>query len=560
MKTKILWVNTVVWLLAFTLHAAPPNFVNLGTANAGNGDPLRTAFGKVNQSLTNLDNSVSGPGVGQHSRGRDNFRLWQTVTSNAPVRFVVVGDSVAENVETTRGVRLAFEKYMPRGGFGSMYSENPAATPGGSLLFYMDNLVTQSHATYSAMPFFGFQNGQVSVSQWPQGAPLVDKVSIYFKANTTFGSWLLETNGGSGWGTRATWTAAFGSHDSSVTNFALNPRGAYNFRLTSTGTNVLETIGAINTLTTSNTVSWARVAKPGMLLSEVVQNPGFWVFYTNYAPQVCFFEVKDPAANLVDAANWIRLNLTNSDNVFITSSPGLPDTGGANDASVARAALVDFGRTNAQMVFDKYALFLPTNFWFSALPFDTTPGGGYTIWNDVSHLGAMGIRYSSQAFVNWFGCGPERFAMAGLVAAGAAGSDASKANLTGGNAFNGTQSHDGNIVVSNNAVEVRGGNGQFSLWDPVSGVDVVRLMRRADLEMLSVRHSGSGGASFLTVSNNGIGAAIWTSDAGTVNVLPGGKAVYHFPTNQAPSDTATVDWWLPVKLANGTTVYLPAYQ
>lgn len=33
--------------------------VNIGTANKGNGDPIRTAFNKINNNFTNIDNTVT---------------------------------------------------------------------------------------------------------------------------------------------------------------------------------------------------------------------------------------------------------------------------------------------------------------------------------------------------------------------------------------------------------------------------------------------------------------------------------------------------------------------
>jgi len=380
---------------------------------------------------------VESQGVSQHVKGLDAYNLWSTVASNKQVRFAIVGDSVASAVETTRGVRLAFEAKMARGGWGSQYTENPIGLPSGSLKFYMSGH-TVNPATGPSL-FYGMANGQVSTSVFDETAPLADKVSIYYHADSAFGTLLVETNAGAGWGTRATINAAEGSFIFRATNYTLAPLANYSLRITSTGTNVFDDAALIDSRDNTNSVVFSRqMCIPGGTLEQIVTHPGFYVWLTNYNPQVLFFEAKDPVNSLMNAATWIRDNLTNRDCIFIASSPNLPDAG----MLTSRLALIDFCKTNSLMCFDKYALFLPTNKWYAAMSYSAE-----NIWTDGAHLGKLGIRYATSAFTDWLGCGDHRF-----LFSIAAQSIAGKANLVGGNTFSGDNYFANLYVGSGNTV------------------------------------------------------------------------------------------------------------
>lgn len=464
------------------------------------------------------------PGMAQHVKGRDFFNLWNIVSSNNQSRIGVVGDSVVYNGETVRGVRKTFESYMARGGWGSMYAENNAGTPGGHLKFFMDNLTAQN-TSYAPGIFYGMQDGQVSTSIFDETAPATDRLSVYFHADASFGTLLVETNSGAGWGTRATINAAFGSHIYTATNFALSPKLTYSVRLTSAGTNVLDDVALTDSTEATNSIVLGRVTRPGALLAEIVTNAGFHVWVTNYNPQTLVFEVKDPGPEFLVAANHIVTTYTNRDVCFVTCSPNLPDEG----AAAMRQVTIDFCRSNDVMCFDKFALFTPTNYWYSALPF-----AAQNIWNDGAHLGAMGIRYASAAFATWFGCGPERFAMFGLAPLSAGTTqtnDLTKANLAGGNTFTGNQ-----IMPT---LTIGAGNGTLNSTGTLAGVN---LQNRTDVSQFLRVFAAGNGIRIVMSSWGTENGAYFTNRSGKLSFEA--DPAFHWSSDTPAIGSTTLPWWL----------------
>jgi hypothetical protein len=500
--------------------------------------------------FTNLLNSViTNTLAAQHVNARDYVNLWTAVASNKPVRFLLVGDSVAEAVETVRGVKYAFDGWMERGGYGNFWTLNPSGGPGGNLPFYVSSPHYWNNPDYSPGMVVGMEDSDTitTVSNDAGHPKQANLLQLCYHAGAELGSMLVETQHvGGTWGTRATINATLGSAGQLIaTNFVLAPTTNYLVRISSTGSNNIAALGLLNT-TETNTHSWAKMAVSGGLLKSIVQQAGFWTFLTNYNPQVIFVEAKDPVADLLEGLDWFATHCTNRDVVVVANSPNIPDAGAEN----ARAETIRWGLRKKVNVFDKFALLTPTNLWH------TTPG----IWADGAHLGYRGITYISTAFADWFGVGASRFAHAGLRPFG--GDISGKANLTGGNTFSGVQVNTGNLVVTNTQLTLRGAaaNTELQIWDPVGNSQLVRYKRRADAEILSTVWSAAGTASMFTVTNNS-GVTYVTSDSPYgLNFGTSGRDWYHFRTNTAPADTATVDAWLPVKGTNGTTYFLPAYQ
>jgi hypothetical protein len=469
-----------------TLHGTSTAQTVIATNLYGNGGGLTNV---------NAVNSTNVFGIGaRHVNSRDYYHLWSAIHSNAPVRFLVVGDSVANHIETTRGVRYALDGWMSRGGYGTGYTENQSEGTEAHLLWYQSGISASAfNPGYAPGSYYPFSDSEVSTWQSQGGGITANQLTIYYMGGPELGSFLVETqrNGGS-WGTRTTVDASILSAGTmAATNFVLSPLTNYNVRITSTGSNNIVDVGLLDT-TATNSHAWAKVTVPGQLLREIVTNANFSVLLTNFNPQVVFVEAKDPAADIVYGLSQLSLLCTNRDLVIIANGPNLPDEG----ALASREITIEFGQTNKLNVFDKYGILTPTNYWYGLLPIT---GGTTNFYNDGAHLGFKGIQYVSSAFANWFGVSSDRFGMAGIYPR--TGIDISaKANLTGGNAFSGDQTHGGAMTVSN-VVFVRGSLGQFGMYAQNGGADVVRLQRSGTSQVFNFAWSAASEASMLVLSN-----------------------------------------------------------
>lgn len=361
-----------------------------------------------------LTNGVAGVTGARHVKSRDFYHMWDAINSNRPVRFLLVGDSVSDANETTRGVRYALDNYMERGGFGTWFTENQSEGPDPSPLhFYQSGTAGFVYvAGYAPGYYFAFENGEVSTwqSDVTAGIPAND-LAVYYMGGAELGSFLVETqiNGGS-WGSLATIdSTAAGQGVLTATNFTLAATTNYNLRFTSTGSNNIWNAGLSLKSNATNYQTWAKVAVAGALVTTIVTNAGFYTFLTNYNPHVVIVEAKDSAATSLEALTWLNSVCTNRDLIIVANSPNLPDAGAAAD----RELKIAFAQTNNLNLFDKYGLLLPTNYW---------PTLGTAFWADGAHLGYNGISYVSSAFSDWMGLGAERFAMAGLPTPEAAAS------------------------------------------------------------------------------------------------------------------------------------------
>ena len=157
--------------------------------------PANITFSNLTTEISRKISSV------RNVMSRENFNLWSAVQSNLPVRFLLVGDSVSANVETTRNVMYAFDGWMDRGGYGSVFTQNSA--PGGNvLLFYTSG---SGGTTYQSVPGFwpasytGMPNGSSVTSVADGGGVTANFLSVYYYAGFGFGTFLVETqrNGGS---------------------------------------------------------------------------------------------------------------------------------------------------------------------------------------------------------------------------------------------------------------------------------------------------------------------------------------------------------------------------
>lgn len=530
--------------------------INTGTGpNTGTGDTLRSAGFKMNASVSALSNAVENTHQPfKHVRRNDMFQVWDSVSMHTNTRFGEIGDSVTHNGETLRGVRLAFDGYMDSGGYRTMFDENFANT-GANLLFYMDNL-SPVYSGYSPSFFCPMTAGQTTTSVFANGSQYADTGVVDYHAGPELSVYTVQTNGGASWGTRATIDATVGTAGALYsTNLSL-PLGNYNIRVTSSASNNLANVGLMRLNSSTNTHTWARMARPGEAIINIVTNAGFWKFYTNYAPHCLFFEAKDSAVEIILAMNWVRTNLTNSANVWIVPAP----TQDGSDLPAANA-MIDFARTNAGVIlFNKRGLFEPVDFWFGLMPTNTA-----NIFYDTAHLGAKGINYASSAFAQWFGAGHERFRMCGLQPrVDVASVDISgKANLAGGNSFSGVQVFNNYIVLTNAQLLIRGSsaNAEVQFWDPVGNSQIVRQKRRADTEMMSFVYSGAGDISLFTITNSG-GNIFIQADTGVpmrFGTLRADSTVV-LSTNAPPSNTSTPVSWVRVMGTNGATFYLPGYQ
>ena len=389
---------------------------------------------------------------------RDMVNLWSAVASNKPVRFLIVGDSVAANNETFRGVMYSMDGWMSRGGYGSIFTMEPSAG-GTHLLFYGTLGGGSTYVTtvgfwigaYVAMP-----NASTFTTVGDGGGVVSDKLSIYYYAAPSFGSFLVETqrNGGS-FGTLATVSASVGGTGFLATNWTLGTLTNYNVRITSTGTNAIGTIGLTRNDST-NSHAWANTSIAGITLSEIVTNVAFFRFLTNYNPQVILVEVKDPYVVAIQGMTWLATHCTNRDIVIVTPSSNNDEAGTYDE----RESLIQFGLTNKLNVFDKYSYFLPTNYFFNG------QGGFYA---DGAHLAYRGIDYISTAFTRWFGVSGDRFASARLrpIVNSATVDISGKANLAGGNNLTGDQHISGGYLwFDSHSAEFRGGGDVgASFWD-----------------------------------------------------------------------------------------------
>lgn len=361
--------------------------------NGSDGNPITSS---IYNSFTNEP--------AQHVVAHDYYHLWTAVQSNLPVRFLIVGDSVVGFNETFRGVMYAFDGWMSRGGYGNAFNQSAGGAGllgGESLIFYLSlggSATFPTTAGYWGNNYVAMPNNGTATTIYAQNANgvLANQLQINYWAGGTFGSFLVETqvNGGS-YATARTVNAALGT-GWQATNITLG-LGYHNVRVTSTGTNNVGSIGLLDT-TATNSHAWANMSIGGLFTMEILTNAGFWKFYTNYNPQVVFVEAKDTAAASVEFMNWLSSNITNSDVVLVTPSPN-SDEGGMY---AQRQQMISWARSNRFNLFDKYALFTPTNYWMPKT------------YTDGAHLSYKGIQMASTAFAKWFSASFDRFSLAGL--------------------------------------------------------------------------------------------------------------------------------------------------
>ena len=446
----------------------------------------------ANITFTNLTTEISRRIAADRSVwSRDMVNLWSAVASNKPVRFLIVGDSVSANVETPRGVMYSLDGWMTNGGYGSIFTMEASA--GGTPLLFYGSLAGGATYTTTVGFWIGSYIAMPTASTFTTigdvGGVMSDKLSIYYYAAPSFGSFLVETqrNGGS-FGTLATVNASVGGTAWIATNWTLATLTNYNVRITSTGTNAIGTIGLTRNDST-NSHAWANTSIPGATISDVVTNAAFFKFLTNYNPQVILVEAKDPYAAAIHGLTWLATHCTNRDLVIITPSSN-SDDGGIYDE---REAIIQFGLTNKLNVFDKYSYFLPTNYFFNG-------GGGFYV--DGAHLAYRGIDYISTAFASWFGVSGERFASARLrpIVNSATVDISGKANLAGGNNFTGDQHISGGYTwIDSHSIEIRGASDGLSLWNE-SNSDKFRIQRDGG-DFRAVESPGY--TDFFSVSNRG---------------------------------------------------------
>jgi hypothetical protein len=190
---------------------------------------------------------------------------------------------------------------------------------------------------------------------------------------------------------------------------------------------------------------------------------------------------------MLEAMTWIHGNLTNSDNVFITPSPSLPDAG----VKASRDAMIAFARTNSCILFDKFSLFSPTNYWFTVKPL-----AAENIYADGTHLGALGKVYSCAALAKWLSAF-DRAGLAGLSSRSSV--DVSgKANLSGGNSFSGDQKMSGVLWVTN-SMRLTGSAAQYQITQQDDSAQITRISSPSADTFFELKKNSAD--AFLVISN-----------------------------------------------------------
>jgi hypothetical protein len=376
-------------------------------SNATNGFAAGLAAGShaINGSLTtNLVNTSSA--YGRSIKANEFPFTFGAIGSNLPIRVLLIGDSLTANEESTAGLRVALDGWIPRAGYGSFFNSSDGIGGENAIKFGQSGL-SGSSGIYSPMEHFRLSNGQIYGPNTGDDI-LANHLAIYYYAHATNGSMLVETQSvGGSYGTLATINGALGSGHI-ATNFTLASRDYYKFRITSTGNNQLLNVGLTDT-TSRRSQIWAKQATPGETITNIVQSAAFWNFYTNYNPHLVIFEAKDEPESYYTALEWVRGNITNRDIIYITASPN------DSDANIPRAneTIIRYARTNENIsVFDKYPLFMPTNFWMGAFPVN-----GSSYYEDGAHLGKAGVNRASAAFADWFNSDGSKFSVGAVKAA-----------------------------------------------------------------------------------------------------------------------------------------------
>lgn len=320
---------------------------------------------------------------------------FMTVQSNLPLRVLTVGDSVTAKGETTPALLAAFRSYMAFGGFGTIYGNDYEIAQDSVQFIQSGGLSTTSGDSHTTQPHFHLSNGQQYISSGAE--VLANKLTLYYYADGAAGTMLVETQAlGGSYGTLATINSALGTAHI-ATNFTLNTREYYRFRITSTGNNYLLDVGLTDT-TTQRSQTWATKSTPGDTVTNIIYTPSFWNFFTNYNPHIVIIEAKDPADSILPAMDWFRNNATNSDIIYVAPSPNSEDAGLPAQCDV----MFRYARTNTGIsVFDKHALFYPTNHWIPIT------------YSDSAHLNYKGVIRASQAFADWFNVDDSKFGVGG---------------------------------------------------------------------------------------------------------------------------------------------------
>lgn len=150
--------------------------------------------------------------------------------------------------------------------------------------------------------------------------------------------------------------------------------------------------------TTQRSQTWATKSTPGDTVTNIIYTPAFWNFFTNYNPHLIIIEAKDTADSILPAMDWFRNNATNSDIVYVSPSPNSDDAGLPAQCDT----MFRYARTNTGIsVFDKHALFYPTNHWIPIT------------YEDSAHLNYKGVIRASQAFADWFNVDDSKFGVGG---------------------------------------------------------------------------------------------------------------------------------------------------
>lgn len=346
-----------------------------------------------------ITNLVNSSGWFQRSiRSGTRAQVDLQVASNAPIRFMRIGDSVTSNGETFRGLVNKLDAWMPRGGFGSTIGNLAIPSTDTELFktyFFSGSGVSEaSNDFHNYLPHLDLSNGQQITSGG--SSPFGNYLSIYYNGGVGLGSMLVETQVvGGAFGACMTITSSVVS-GSAVTNMVLPTREFWNLRITSTGSNSFNNASILDTAAQLSQ-AWASQEGSGALTMSILTNKTFWTIYTNYAPHQILVESKDTASEMLAAMQWASANLTNSSLVFVTPSPNFPDAGTASQAEV----MARFCRTNSNIdVFDKWSVLNPTNFFF-----------GIGAYSDGAHLSYVGRALISQAFAEWYGLDAGVFAI-----------------------------------------------------------------------------------------------------------------------------------------------------
>lgn len=369
-----------------TAHVAYANDVTQAGLAAGT-LPINGAL------ATNLINTSST--YGRSIKANEFPFTFMTIQSNAPLRVLEIGDSVTAAHETAPGLRLAFNAFMPFAGFGSIYNDLYNIGQAAAQFQQSGGLSQTASDSHTTQYHFHLSNGQQYISSGTE--VLANKLSIYYYADGAAGTMLVETQAlGGSYGTLATINSASGTAHI-TTNFTLSSLQYYRVRITSTGNNYLLDVGLHDT-SSQRSHTWATKSTAGDTVTNIVQDPAFWKFFTNYNPHLIIIEAKDPAHSILPAMDWFRQYVTNSDVIYVAPSPNSSGT----EIDEQCDAMFQYARTNIGIsIFDKKSLFNPTNYWIPIA------------YLDSAHLNYKGVTRASQAFADWFNVDDSRFSVGG---------------------------------------------------------------------------------------------------------------------------------------------------